>query len=78
MQVGAKQLRNETAKIIKKVKRGEEITVTYRGKPVAVIKPIVKKEESLSEAAFGIWADREDMKDPGRWLEEKRRLRYKE
>ena len=76
MQVGAKQLRNETAKIIKRVKKGEEVTITYRGKPVAVIKPLEKKEEALSDKAFGIWAEREDIKDVERWLEEKRRPRY--
>ena len=35
--VTAKQLKQRTGEIIKRVKLGERLTVTYRGKPVAVI-----------------------------------------
>jgi prevent-host-death family protein len=37
--VTAKQLKQKTGEIIRRVKSGERLTVTYRGKPVAVILP---------------------------------------
>ena len=37
--VTAKQLKQRTGEMIKRVKLGERLTVTYRGKPVAVILP---------------------------------------
>jgi prevent-host-death family protein len=37
--VTAKQLKQNTGEIIKRVRSGERLTVTYRGKPIAVIAP---------------------------------------
>ena len=37
--VTAKQLKQRTGEIIRRVKSGERLTLTYRGKPVAVILP---------------------------------------
>ncbi len=37
--VTAKQLKQKTGEIIRRVKSGERLTVTYRGRPVAVILP---------------------------------------
>ena len=37
--VTAKQLKQRTGEIIRRVKSGERLTVTYRGRPVAVILP---------------------------------------
>jgi len=37
--VTAKQLKQKTGEIIRRVKAGERLTVTYRGRPVTVILP---------------------------------------
>jgi prevent-host-death family protein len=37
--VTAKQLKQKTGEIIRRVRSGERLTVTYRGRPVAVIMP---------------------------------------
>lgn len=37
--VTAKQLKQNTGAIIKMVRAGETLTLTYRGKPVAIIQP---------------------------------------
>jgi len=37
--ITAKQLKQKTGEVIRKVRLGEQLTVTYRGKPVAVIAP---------------------------------------
>ena len=43
--ITAKQLKQKTGEVIKKVRSGERLTVTYRGKPVAVIVPSTQKEK---------------------------------
>jgi len=45
--VTAKQLKQKTGEIIRRIRSGERLTVTYRGKPVAVIAP---PEEEKTEA----------------------------
>jgi prevent-host-death family protein len=37
--ITAKQLKQKTGEVIRRVKSGERLTITYRGKPVAVILP---------------------------------------
>jgi len=37
--VTAKQLKQKTGEVLRRVRSGEHLTVTYRGKPVAVIAP---------------------------------------
>jgi len=46
--VTAKQLKQRTGEIIKRLKSGERFTLTHRGKPVAVISPFLSKEERFS------------------------------
>lgn len=47
--ITAKQLKQKTGEVIKKVRSGERLTVTYRGKPVAVIVPSTQKEKKALE-----------------------------
>ena len=42
--VTAKQLKQRTGEVIRRVKSGERLTVTFRGRPVAVIAPPTKEE----------------------------------
>ena len=46
--VGLKELRSRLTEYLRRTKRGEEVIVTERGKPIAVIQPIksVEKLES--------------------------------
>lgn len=39
-EVAARELRNETAALLRRVEAGEDITITVRGRPVAVLRPI--------------------------------------
>ncbi len=52
--------------------------MTLRGKPVAKLVSLKKrKPRPLTEyAAFGMWADRKDMKDERGWLRKIRTPRY--
>lgn len=61
--ITAKQLKQKTGEIIKKVRSGEKLTVTYRGKPVAVISPPATEETKTFEGlrAFDeAWRDIEE------------------
>ena len=46
--VTAKQLKRRTGEIIKRLKAGERLTLTHRGKPVAVIAPFLSEEARIS------------------------------
>jgi prevent-host-death family protein len=42
--ITAKQLKQKTGEVIKRIKSGERLTLTYRGKPLAVIEPATDKD----------------------------------
>jgi prevent-host-death family protein len=58
--VTAKQLKQRTGEIIKRLKSGERFTLTHRGNPVAVISPYLSMEERFSPDLRSFdeaWAD---------------------
>ena len=58
MQATAKDLRFHSTELLNTVKRGEEVIITYRGKPCAKLVPIEEEKEKQSTMAnelFGIW-----------------------
>ncbi|MCC5828738.1 MAG: hypothetical protein JJU36_04765 [Phycisphaeraceae bacterium] len=74
-------LRKKSSQIIKALNRNERITVLYRGKPAAIMQPIDDQgRESTGSAkdhaAFGMWADRDDMKDIAAHVRQLRRGRF--
>lgn len=59
--VGIRELKSRLSQYIKRVGRGERITITDRGQPVAVIGPAVispraKKLEAMLHAGEAHWA----------------------
>ena len=61
-------LRKRSGDIIDALNRNEAITVYYRGKPKAIMRPITKKSSKASRSvkdhrSFGMWADRADLAD---------------
>ncbi len=70
MVVTAKELRLKTSQVLKKVQQVGSVTVTLRGKPVAKLSALNERKpmRAAEHLAFGIWADREDMKDVHAWL----------
>ena len=57
--VTAKELKQKTGEMIRRVKSGERLTITYRGKPVAVMKsPAGDQAEDLKLRPFDeAWGD---------------------
>lgn len=55
MQATAKDLRFRSSELLNSVKRGEEVTITYRGKPCAKLVSIEEKPlNEVSNPLFGI------------------------
>ena len=76
MDVSAKELRTRIGEVLDCVERGEQVTVTYRGKPRARLVPIddaeAKSSDSGHDPAFGMWRDHDEKADVASYL---RRLR---
>ena len=39
-EIAARELRNETARLLRRVQEGEQLVITTRGKPVAALVPV--------------------------------------
>ena len=64
MQATSKDLRFHTKEILDAAMRGEEVIITFRGKPYAKIVPICKANQNDKQNDFcGMWKDRTDMDD---------------
>lgn len=79
MKATTKDLRLHSKEILNAVRRGEEITITYRGKATAVMSPIKRagRHRPLNDApAFGIWKDHDETDDVQRYIDQVRRARF--
>lgn len=58
MEATAKDLRFRSKELIDSVKRGEEVVITYRGKPCAKLVPYENlKQGKIKNELFGMWRD---------------------
>ena len=48
MEIGVRELRNDTAKVIDAVRSGQRVTLTVNGEPVADVVPHLRRERWLS------------------------------
>ncbi len=73
----AKDLRFNTKELLESVSRGEEVIITFRGKPYAKLVPLNKTEKKINETneLFGIWKDRDDLEDVASYVRELRKGR---
>jgi prevent-host-death family protein len=52
-EVASRELRNNTAGVLRRVREGEDVTVTVNGRPVAVLTPVrARRRRWLSRAEF--------------------------
>jgi prevent-host-death family protein len=73
----AKDLRLRAASLLEEVRRGHEVIITYRGKSVAVLAPVrTVKGRDLNPVGFGMWRDRTELRDVGRWSDKVREPRH--
>jgi len=78
MHASAKDLRFYSKNLLDAVSRGEEVIITYRGKPCAKLTPIKEadKTESQVDPLFGIWKDYEHTKDVEKYIRNLRKGRF--
>ena len=74
----AKELRFHTKKLLESVSRGEEVIITFRGKPCAKLVPIKESKRNLRDTKelFGIWKDRTDLDDVNSYVRNIRKERF--
>lgn len=77
MNATAKDLRFHSKELLDTVSRGEEVVITYRGKPCAKLVPFSEgvKEDSGKEL-FGLWKDHEEMQDVDAYVRKMRKRRF--
>ena len=69
-----KDTRANLADLVNQVEvAGKRFIITKFGKPRAMLVPVItdrpeRKRASKRLPGFGLWADREDMKDPEKWV----------
>ena len=78
MKATAKDLRFHSKKLLDTVNRGEEVVITYRGKPYAKIVPLEMKQRKRKKIneLFGIWKDYDDIKDVDKHVRDLRKKRF--
>lgn len=76
--VGIREFRARYARYLRRVRGGETLTLTSRGKACAKLSPPNDDADPPFEPiAFGIWKDRQDMRDPARWVRQLREGRLR-
>ena len=78
MNATAKDLRFHSRALLAAVSRGEEVVITFHGKPMA--RMVAMKAEKIKPvkgkyAAFGMWSDRPEMADVKAYVRSLRRGR---
>ena len=71
-------MRRNPKKILDAIARKETVTLTQRGIPVAQIEAIESASpcKAAEHPAFGMWADREDLRDPSDYVRQLRKGRF--
>jgi antitoxin (DNA-binding transcriptional repressor) of toxin-antitoxin stability system len=74
-------LRYRMKDVLRAIDRGETVTVLYRGKAKAKLTPVGPapddpRPRTKDQPLFGIWRNREDLRDPASYVRNLRRSRY--
>ena len=77
MKATAKDLRFHSKELIDSVSRGEEVVITFRGKPCARLVPYqeIKKQTGKNEL-FGIWKDSDITQNVDEYVRNLRKGRF--
>ncbi len=76
MQATAKDLRFHTKELLETVSRGEEVLITYRGKPHAKLVPVSSgNDQNSGNPLRGIWKNHKESKNVNAYIKKLRRGR---
>jgi prevent-host-death family protein len=77
MKATAKDLRFHSRELLDTVNRGEEVIITFRGKPCAKLIPYREKKEKITEnELFGIWKDNDNVQEIDDYIRGLRKGRF--
>jgi prevent-host-death family protein len=78
MKATAKDLRFHSKELLNTVNRGEEVIITYRGKPCAKLVPYdeSKIDKKAKTNLFGIWKDNDIIEDVDNYIRDIRKGRF--
>lgn len=77
MQATAKDLRFHSTELLNTVKRGEEVVITYRGKPCAKLVPIEEPNTTVSKnELFGLWQNHDQPENVSKYVRNLRKGRF--
>ena len=80
MKATAKELRVHSKELLDAVSRGEDVVITFRGKPCAKLVPYEKSDKPTvsddKDDLFGIWADRIDIESVDEYVRNLRKGRF--
>ncbi len=80
MKATAKDLRFHAKELIDSVVRGEEVVITFRGKPCAKLVPYPDAETETATVetneVFGMWKDNEAVTDVEEYVRKRRKGRF--
>lgn len=77
MKATAKELRFNSKELLDTVNRGEEIVITFRGKPCAKLVPYTENNEGIiKNQLFGIWKDNDRVQDVDKYVQSLRKGRF--
>ena len=79
MKATAKDLRFHSKELLDAVSRGEKVTITFRGKPLAKLVPVDSKDkkEIQENSLFGIWKDNKMVRNVQKYVRDLREERFK-
>ena len=77
MKATAKDLRFHSTELLNTVNRGEEVIITFRGKPCARLIPYRETEGEIEKnELFGIWKDNDIVQDVDEYVRVLRKGRF--
>jgi len=77
MKATAKDLRFHSKELIDSVKRGEEVVITFRGKPCAKLIPYQElKSKTEKNELFGMWKDNDIADNVNEYVRNLRKGRF--
>ena len=77
MKATAKDLRFHSKELLDTVSRGEEVIITFRGKPCAKLIPYREKKAGITKnELFGIWKDNDIVQDVEEYIRKLRKGRF--
>ena len=76
MKATAKDLRFHSKELLDTVNRGEEVVITFRGKPCAKLVPFKEAKKTKEDILFGIWKDNDAVRNVDEYVRNLRKGRF--